>query len=225
MSSRFIDENNSQKDPDNANLWRMNPRRLEAEAVWDSVHAVAGTLNLKMSGRPVIPPLSKSELTALRIKPWWATPGDPAEANRRGVYILSRRNFSFPMFDKYDRPDSSTSCARRDVTTVAPQALWTLNNQISYQQAKQFAERLVRERGDNASAWVDAAWRIALARPPSSREKQEAIGLMEKLSQKTPAGSGDYLPEKLAKLGPARATVLTQLCLAIFNLNEFVYVD
>jgi len=226
MSSRFVDAGNNRSDPDNQYLWRMNPRRLEAEAVWDSIHAVAGTLNPKMGGRPVIPPLSKSELTALRIKPWWATPADPAEANRRGVYILSRRNFSFPMFDKFDRPDPATSCARRDVTTVATQALWTLNNEISYEQAQQFAAKLVGEYGDNPPALFDGAWRIALGREPTSQEKQEAIGLMEKLSRKTSAGpENDSPPEKLAKLSPERATGLTQLCLAIFNLNEFVYVD
>src|SRR5206468_3837891 len=166
MSSRFTDAGNSRIDAENLYLWRMNRRRLEAEAIWDSIHAVAGTLNLKMSGRPVMPPLTSVEMAALRVKSWWIPPGDPAEADRRAVYILSRRNFSFPMFDKFDRPDPAMSCPRREMTTVAPQALWTLNNQVSYEQARHFAVRLVMEYSDNPSAWVNAIWRIALARSP-----------------------------------------------------------
>ncbi len=108
-------------DPDNVYLWRMNRRRLEAEAIWDSMHATAGTLNLKMSGRPVMPPLSQTEMAALRVKSWWVTPADPSEANRRAVYILSRRNFAFPMFDKFDRPDASSELpAKRDDHSRAP---------------------------------------------------------------------------------------------------------
>ena len=98
MSSRFSDDANTRVDPDNVYLWRMNRRRLEAEAIWDSMHATAGTLNLKMSGRPVMPPLSQAEMSALRVKSWWVTPADSSEANRRAVYILSRRNFAFPMY-------------------------------------------------------------------------------------------------------------------------------
>jgi hypothetical protein len=176
--------------------------------MWDSIHAVSGTLNPKMTGRAVMPPLSPSELAALRVKPWWVTPADPSEGNRRAVYVLSRRNFSFPMFDKFDRPDTAASCPRREVTTVATQALWLLNNQTSYQQAQEFASRLVKQHGQNPSAWVDSAWSAALAREPSPTEKQEALALMEKLKD-------DNDP----------AAALAQLCLTIFNLNEFAYVD
>ena len=226
MASRFVDEKNRSVDPENVYLWRMRRRRLEAEAIWDSIHAVAGTLNLKMDGRPVMPPLAKSELTALRVQDWWIPSAGPEEANRRAVYVLSRRDFMFPMFDKCDRPNPSLSCPRRDVTNVAPQMLWTLNNQISYTQAEQFAARLVREHGDNRSAWVDAAWHLALGREPSSTEQQEAIGLLARLSRQSGENPEMYsTPQELARLGSARVDGLTQLCLAIFNLNEFVYID
>ena len=124
-------------------------------------------------------------------------------------------------------PVNAESCPRRDVTTVAPQVLWTLNNQISFAEAQLFATRLVKEAGDNSSAWTDKAWSIALARPPSAQEKQEALAMMAKLAALGPTkrDAGDPLPEELAKLGPARAEALTKLCLAIFNLDEFIYVD
>src|SRR5579862_3344056 len=207
-ASRFTDENDSKIDPDNAYLWRMNRRRLEAEAVWDEIHSVAGTLNTKMGGRPVIPPLTTAELMPMRIKSWWVTPADPSEANRRAVYILSRRNFTFPMFDRFDRPESSASCPVREVTTVAPQALWGLNNQITYKQAEKFAARLMHENGKNPADWVRAAWRLALSREPSAVEEREALQLMNKLAEKQSTEEG-----------------LAQLCLAVFNLGEFEYID
>jgi hypothetical protein len=113
------------------------------------------------------------------------------------------------------------------VTTVAPQVLWTLNNQASFGEAQRFAARLVKEAGDNPSVWLEKAWSIALARPPSAREKQEALAMMAKLAGLGPGkrDAGDPLPEELAKLGDARAEALTKLCLTIFNLDEFIYID
>jgi hypothetical protein len=207
-TSRFTDDNDSKTDPENAYLWRMNRSRLEAEAVWDSIHVVSGTLNAKMGGRPVIPPLTTAELMPMRIKSWWVTQADPAEANRRGIYVLARRNFTFPMFDRFDRPESSASCPVREVTTVATQALWGMNNQMTYEQARQFAARLLREDGDRPEDWVRAAWRLALLREPSDNEQREAVQLIAKLSDKQTREEG-----------------LAQFCLTIFNLNEFLYVD
>ncbi len=226
MSSRFIDTNNSAIDADNLYLWRMNRRRLEAEAIWDSIHAVAGTLNVKMSGRPVMPALSSTEMAALRIKPWWVPPADPADANRRAVYILSRRNFSFPMFDKFDRPDPAVSCPRREVTTVAPQALWILNNEVSEEQAEQFAARLVKDHGDRTSELVSALWTIALNRQPSAKESEEAIALLDKLAvEARQRGKEEAASSEAAPMKRARTTALAQLCLTIFNLNEFLFID
>jgi hypothetical protein len=225
MSSRFSDENDTRIDPENLYLWRMNRRRLEAEAIWDSMHAAAGTLNLKMSGRPVMPPISPSEMAALRVKSWWVTPADPSEANRRAVYILSRRNFSFPMFDKFDRPDAATSCPRREMTTVAPQALWTLNNTVSYELARELARRVVRQHSAQSQDWIEEAWGIALARKPTSQESKEALALLEKLTAQARSKLKADPSSEIASLEPAVATGLVQLCLTIFNLNEFIFVD
>jgi hypothetical protein len=227
LTSRFVNPANSRIDPENVYIWRMNRRRLEGEEIWDAIHTSAGDLNLRMYGRPIMPPISKPELIALRRPEEWVTPGDPQEANRRGIYVLVRRNFSFPLFDRFDMPVNAESCPRRDVTTVAPQVLWTLNNQIAFDQAQRLAARLVKEAGDNPTAWIDKAWRITLARAPTEQEKREALAMMQKLATQ---GSGkqdlkDPVPEEFAKIGPARGEALTKLCLAIFNLDEFIYVD
>ena len=226
MSSRFSHQENLGIDENNRYLWRANRRRLEAEAVWDAIHSAAGTLNLKMAGRPFVPPLSDVELAPLRNKWWWTVPADPADHSRRGVYMLARRTFLFPMFDKFDTPDPAVSSPGREVTTVAPQSLFLLNNPIVFRQALAFAGRVVREAGEDPADWADLAWRISLARAPTGVEKREALELLE-----SGAGEGGWekapenLPKSLASIDPARAQALTELCLAVFNLNEFLFVD
>jgi hypothetical protein len=124
QTSQFGTERNLAEDFDNRLLWRMNRRRLEAESLWDNVHSSAGTINLAMGGPPVVPPLADDEIASLRDKWHWVVSADPAQHTRRGIYILVRRNFKFPMFEIFDSPVNSQSCPVRDVTTVAPQALW-----------------------------------------------------------------------------------------------------
>src|SRR5260370_2299519 len=122
--------------------------------------------------------LAKPEWSPWRRPEEWVPPAAPREENRRGVYILVRRNFSFPLFNRFDMPVNAESCPRRDVTTVAPQVLWTLNNQVSFAEAQRFAARLVKEGGDNPSAWIEKAWRIPLARTPGAQAQQEALAMM-----------------------------------------------
>ena len=204
-------EKNLAVDPENRLLWRMNRRRLEAETLWDAVHSVSGTINLEMGGRPIVPPLAEDEIAALRERWQWPESADPKQHTRRGMYILVRRNFKFPMFDVFDAPVTSVSCPARDVTTVAPQALWGLNNRSVFKQASQFAERVKKEAGTESVACVERAWGIALSRPPTATEKDEALNLLQQLT--TQAVTKDsFIP-------------LATLCLALYNLNEFLFVD
>jgi hypothetical protein len=226
QSSRFGDAEDLRRDPDNRLLWRMSRRRLEGEALWDAVHAAAGTLNLKMGGRPVVPPLAEDELSPLRDRWQWTVTADPSEHTRRGLYLLVRRNFRFPMLEAFDAPVSSVSCPCRDVTTVAPQALWLLNNHVVQRQAQHFAARLGREAGDKQGRWIERAWQIALGRPPSAAEQHSALNLLEKLAQSKSATKGvTDAPPELTRLPPAQAAALVRLCLAVYNLNEFAFVD
>lgn len=210
-------------DPDNRFLWRMNRRRLEAESLWDAVHAVAGTLNLKIGGRPVMPPLAAEELTD---KAFWVTSADPQEHTRRGLYIIVRRNFRFPLFDIFDAPVNAVSCAGRDVSTVAPQALWLMNNKTAFGQSQALAARLVRETGNKPKRWIDRLWRLALGRGPTPEEMGEALALLATLEQ-TSANAVQLsdVSTEYAALPPARAAALAKLCLAVFNLHEFTYID
>lgn len=225
MSSLHGDPAALSLDPENRLLWRMNRRRLEAEVLWDATLTVAGTLNLGAYGRPAAPPLGDEEMASLGGPKGWLTAADPESQYRRGVYILSRRNLRFPMFDVFDSPQNAVSCPRRDVTTVAPQALWFLNNRMAFRQAVAFASRLVESEGDDPGAWVENAWRLALSRAPSPEEKKEALELMSARAREVKAESWSELPAELEKIPRPRAAALTQLCLGLFNLNEFSHID
>jgi len=223
-SSRFATRRHLLEDPDNRLLWRSNRRRLEAEALWDAVHASSGTLNRTFGGPPVVPPLAADEIASLREKWHWTVSADPAQHTRRGIYIMVRRNFKFPMFEVFDTPVTSVSCPVRDVTTVAPQALWSLNNSSVIRQAAQLAGRVVKEAGQDPGRQVLRAWQIVLARPPSAEESRSAIKLLDALAS-TSQSELENPPESLRKLPAPRRRALAKLCLALFNLNEFAFID
>ncbi|MCH2201907.1 MAG: DUF1549 and DUF1553 domain-containing protein [Fuerstiella sp.] len=224
QSSRFGSERHLEEDPDNRLLWRMNRRRLEAEALWDSVHSAAGTINLSMGGPPVVPPLAEDEIASLREKWHWVVSADPAQHTRRGLYILVRRNFKLPMFQVFDSPVTSQSCPVRDVTTVAPQALWGLNNGSVFRQAMHLAGRIVQESGNDPRNQVIRAWQLALSRPPREDETVSALQLLRSLETDRSQMLTNP-PESLSDVVPKRAQALSKLCLSLFNLTEFSFVD
>jgi len=199
MSSR-LDEANARIDAANRYLWRMNRQRMDAETLRDSLLAVSGALNLKMGGRPVIPPLTEEEKTGIWAIKQWPVSLDPAEHNRRGVYLYVKRSFPYPMFTIFDAPDTAVSCPRRDATTVAPQALAMMNSPFSVRQAKQLAARLEREHPGDREAQIAGAWELALGRPPAAAEREKAAAFLD-------------------------GSPLLELCLVVLNMSEFLYID
>ena len=198
-------EANAAVDAENRFLWRMNRRRLEAEEMRDSVLATAGSLNLKMGGRPVIPPLTADEMQGMWSPEQWPVALDAREHDRRSVYLYVKRSFPMPMLTMFDAPDSSQSCSRRDITTVAPQALAMLNSEFMSEQSRRLGERLREDSDAGPEQWIHNAWRLALGRVPNANETAVAAKLFEGRSD-----PGEALP---------------QLALLVLNLNEFLYVD
>ena len=128
------------------------------------------------------------------------------------------------MFEVFDTPITSQSCPVRDVTTVAPQALWGLNNRSVFRQAIHMAGRVVREAGGSRTDQIKRACRIALGRPPDSEELKSAESLLDTL-ERGETKLTDDVPESLAGLSLAHAAALAKLCLVLFNLSEFAFVD
>jgi len=199
-SSSVAVEESLRKDPENHYLSRMSRRRLDADAIRDTVLAVAGTLNLKMGGVGVIPPLTREEILAARMPQLWPANPDPSEHVRRSIYLQMKRSLTLPMLQIFDAPDTAASCPRRESSTVAPQALAMMNSEFTAAQAEHFATRIQKQGGDSPEASVDVGWRMAFGRLPTAEERQTAV---------------DYL----------RRSSLPRLCLLMFNMSEFIYVD
>jgi hypothetical protein len=195
-------------DPEDRSLWHFPRRRLEGEAIRDAMLACSGALNPKAFGPPVVPPLSRDELTGLfDAKGKWPVTKDAAEHDRRSVYLLVRRTFVYPLFAAFDPPEVMTSCPRRLQTVVPTQALTLLNSPLAREQSAAFARRL-RECGDAPEEAVARAWLLAFGRPVTQAEAGRALGFLRGRSA-----------------GAACEAALADLCLALFNSNEFVFVD
>jgi mono/diheme cytochrome c family protein len=196
MASAFEDPADAKADPENAYLWRYRPQRLDAEIVRDSMLAVGGNINLEVGGEPIFPFMPKDLLAGQFRGKWANTPDGPA-AWRRGVYVYQRRSLPYPMFDTFDHPDMNVTSGARHVSTVPTQALTLLNNPFVLAEADFFAAR-IRQQANDPESQVNAAYRLALARPPAPSEV--AIG-------------ADLI----------RARSLASFAHVVLNLDEFLY--
>lgn len=200
-------------DPQNRLLWRYPRHRLEGEALRDNMLACAGSLNLAQFGPPVVPPLDQEELQGLfDARNKWPVTKEREQHARRSVYLLARRSYAYPLFGVFDPPDVMNSCPRRQQTVVPTQALAMLNSPLARELSRAFAARLLREEGNDPSKGVAAAWLLAFGRPVTDAERERAIAFLRPRSPSDPAGAL-YEP------------TLAALCLALFNANEFAYVD
>jgi hypothetical protein len=192
------------KDAENSLIWKFSRRRLEAEEIRDSMLAVSGKLNPKAGGPSVMVPIDQDLVKMLKRPQYWVATKDPAEYDRRTLYMIYKRNLILPFMGVFDAPDLQLSCPRREQSTHAPQALELLNGQTSNELAQVFADRLAKERKTPA-ARVDLAWRLAVGRAPTQKEKMLAM---------------KYLSEK-----PGDPVRMKELALDVFNLNAFLYVN
>lgn len=117
------------------------------------------------------------------------------EYGRRSVYLFARRNLRNPFLEAFDLPDSNLSCSQRECSTTAPQALALFNDADVVDAARSLAERI---QGTDDPAVQ--AYRLTLGRNPTTAEIEFAA---------------EFLAE----------SPLSEFCRALFNINEFVYVD
>lgn len=214
QSSGF-NEQAAPKDPENRLLWRMNPRRLEAEPLRDSVLAVSGKLNGEMFGPGIYPRIDPDVINTGSRPRWPLDAKDDHSTWRRSVYIFVKRSVILPLIEVFDCPATVVSGPARAVSTVSPQALALMNNEFVLQQAGFFAERAAKEAGADKRAQVVRAFKIALNRPPDAKEIEWSLSFLKSQAEGY-AQRKDQEPEKSA---------LRDFCHAVINLNEFVYID
>ena len=196
--SAASDPANEIMDAENRSLWRQTRRKLEAEAVRDSILFVAGTLDLKMGGpsyrdfvieKPEHSPHYQYHLHDAR---------DP-KSHRRSVYRFVVRSKPQPFLAAFDCADPSQSVDKRNQTVTPQQALSLLNNPLTLVMAEAFAKR-VDAMAPDRDGRVAAAFRLATARAPTKAE-------------------AEWLGKHAEDFG------LASTCRLIFNLNEFSFVD
>jgi len=188
-------------DPDNRLLSHFNRRRLEAEAVRDSVLAASGRLNPEMYGLPIFPPLpDKIEQRVKFGSSKWATDHGP-EGRKRSLYIYQQRTLTMPFMQTFDGLVCEDTIPKRQTSVTPLQALAMYNSEFINTEAKHFAKRIAQEAGEDPEERVTLAFMIALGRQPSNAELVDLL---------------HYAEDKEKLVG---------LCRILYNANEFVYVD
>ncbi|MBL9126135.1 MAG: DUF1553 domain-containing protein [Verrucomicrobiales bacterium] len=181
------------KDSEARLLWRFPSRRLEAEAIRDSMLAVSGRLNRKMYGPGFDLFDKRGGLTGFKPVEVFDAPG-----RRRMIYAHKVRREREAVFGAFDCPDAGQSAARRRESTTPIQALNLFNSRFTLDEAEAFAARVRLLSGDDVAGQVRNAYRWALGREPDADERGDAEPVV-------------------------RAHGLAALCRVLFNCNEFLF--
>ncbi|MCC6231760.1 MAG: DUF1549 domain-containing protein [Verrucomicrobiales bacterium] len=189
----------SDRDADNRLLWRMNPRRLDAESVRDAILAVSG----KLDPTPFGPGFQDFVIEKPEHSPHYQyhlhDPEDP-RSHRRSVYRFLVRSQQEPFMVALDCADPSMRVDRRNETLTPLQALAMLNSRLTVAMAQHFAQRVKAECSDSAETQVAHAFRHALQREPEAEERARLTAYTQQHG-------------------------LAATCRVLLNLNEFVFVD
>ena len=224
----------AEKDPDDKLLWRWPRKRLEAEAIRDSMLSVSGLLNTKMGGPGVFPPVPAgtiTELSATAAAGGWKTEKDASQNNRRSVYIFVRRNLRYPMLMEFDSANTFESCDFRKPTVTPAQALDLMNNDLVLDWARALTSRVLNDSGLTPEAQVDRAFKLAYGRSASQEEQKLAADFLARqipiMSARIASGKDTPpTPSDLpAGIDPARAAALVDLSQMLLNSNEFLYLN
>ena len=207
------DEGNEATDPENRYYWRANMRRLEAEAIRDSILFVSGTLDETMGG------------SLLHVKNreflFDHTSMDKTKYDsvRRSIYLPVIRNHLYDAFHLFDFSDASVMNSDRTTTTVAPQALFLMNSDMVTEAAASFASRICEDcSGDEGR--IGYAYRLALGRPPSEEQRRRAVKFLEKLRRsENHEHEGSETTEGLEEMN-----IWATFCQTLLMANEFVYI-
>ena len=196
-------------DPENRLLHHFPTRRLEAEAIRDSILAVSGRLDRTLYG-PSIQPFRDEPTPERRLF------GGPLDGNgRRSVYTKITLMEGPRFLSVFNFPDPKTSQGRRDVTNVPAQALALMNDPFVTDQAGVWADRLTSGADATPRARLGRMFLSALGRapkPPEAARFEKAVADLAALHE-VPAG--EIMKSRL---------VWKDVAHAIFNMKEFIYV-
>ncbi len=194
-------------DPENKWLHRFRLRRLQGEAIRDSMLAISGELDTTMYGPSV--PIHLTSFMQGRGRPGGNGPLDGA--GRRSIYTEVRRNFLSPMMLAFDTPIPFNSIGKRNQSNVPAQALILMNDPLVISQAEKWATRILASNNEQQER-IENAFEEATGRLPSRQETQD---LTEFLSTQADSYGVESDDPKVWK----------DLCHVLFNLKEFIYIQ
>jgi len=213
-------------DPDNKLLAVYPRKRLEAEAIRDSLLEASGQLVDKVGG-PAVFPQVPDNFNAGNL---WTASTDPQEQNRRSIYVFVRRSVPYPLMQNFDPADPSHAHHKRDVTTTPLQALALFNSDVVFSWSQALAGRVIREAGKDENAQISRLYEILFSREPNKSEKtalKDFLNREEKIIQaKNADGKFEVAVPKGAKdqqVNPVRAAAFVDLVHAVANSNDFAY--
>ena len=197
----------TQQDPENILLSRANVRRLQGEAIRDSMLVASGRLDRKMYG-PSVP---------IHVTPFMTGRGRPGKSGkldsngRRSLYIAVRRNFLSPMMLAFDTPIPFNAIGMRSVSNVPAQALILMNDPLVLQQSKTFARRVVKEQKE-IDQRIEFVYLTALSRKPDEGELEKSRSFI-----------ADHA--KRLNLDVDSEKVWADFCHVVFNVKEFIWLN
>lgn len=194
------DEANARVDPDNIYLWRMNSRRLEAEAVRDNLLWVAGALDLTRGGPDIDHALGLT-------------------SKRRSLYLRLAAEKEVEFLKIFDGP-SVTECYERRPSVMPQQALALANSEMALTHARTLARRLAEEAGEDATKFITLAFRRILARRPTGEEVRVCGKFLQQpfAIRRAAVAAGSTLSTQPAQ------RACENLVLVLLNHNDFVTV-
>ncbi len=199
-----------EQDPLNLLLHRANVRRLESEAIRDSMLAISGRLDLAQFGPPV--PVFLTPFMQGRGRPGQSGPVDGG--GRRSIYQAVNRNFLNPFMITFDTPQPATAVARRSRSNVPAQALIMLNSEFVHDQSAVWARRLVSTTPPEGV--VDTAWRQAFGRSPEALETESVMAWLDAVAAEQNMSRQDALKHE---------AIITDLCHTLLNKKELIYLE
>jgi hypothetical protein len=192
---------NEKADPDNKLLWRANRRRLEVEAIRDSLLMVAGRLDFT-------PPTASPVMDYPRAAPVVRRAGRGMNEDyavtmtSRSVYVPVLRNMLPEMFETFDFPEPSETKGVRDVTTVPTQALFLMNSRFVIEQARSAASKLLADSDASPEQLVTRAYLQVLNRAPSAAEVTRALAFVHTAKEEAPAVDPAAVPDPKGRRRP-----------------------
>ncbi len=197
-------------DPENRLLQHASIRRLEGEAIRDSLLAVSGRLDLTMHGQSIRVFYAYGRGKTKGDKPVGPLDGD----GRRSVYQEIRRNAHNPFLEVFDQPKPASTRGQRDETNVPAQSLTMLNSPLVIGQAKVWAEKLVKQ-DEPAADRISRMFVKAFAREPAANEKDRSETYVAELAAKHGISDNEVLKSE---------QIWQDFAHALFNLKEFIYI-